>query len=440
MVWTPAAGGLWSIREHESDHGMPDRASPKEVASGSSIDAEAARQGAAGANPSSAASSANLEPGAEASALLGSAPATAADSGDPPKAAAVSPKRRSKAASAAQATPAPLESAPAAAEPVAPEPGAPEALGAEPVAPAPLESAPAAAGLGTPEPRAAEPVAPEPVAAAPLAPAPVLPAPVTTATNHALPSRAAEEAARAPAAASAPRANEGGMFGLGRALKSAVRAFKRDKPSDPPAPRSEVRAPVAAPLPQPQHENHGTPLEENYERPAGLSGHTSTVAMPEVLGFLAQLRKSGTLWIWNDREQFRVQLVDGNVTYARSEAPRQGSLLGEILVSQGALDIGRFEQFLRDARPTGPLGDALIKAGLVSDQALSGALQYQAQRVFNRAYGLEDAYFRFDAGAELAPLGGMKLSVTHMLFESARSRDESEQRLESVLGDPFEEK
>ena len=254
---------------------------------------------------------------------------------------------------------------------------------------------------------------------------------------------AQEQAESAPEslAEQAPEAAEQrGIFGFGRALKSAVRAFKGDKPVEGLL-ESDVNYPEAAEQayaevqaePEPEQQ-----LEPAQEQPAGLSGHTSTVAMPEVLGFLAQLRKSGTLWIWNDREQFRVQLVDGNVTFARSESPRQGSLLGEILVSQGAMDALRFEQFLKQARPAGPLGDALLRAGLVTQAQLSSAVQYQAQRVFNRAYGLEDAYFRFDSGHELEMQSGIKLSVTHMLFESARSRDESEQRLESVLGDPFE--
>ena len=44
--------------------------------------------------------------------------------------------------------------------------------------------------------------------------------------------------------------------------------------------------------------------------------------MPEVLGFLAQLRKSGTLWIWNDLEHFRVQLREGSVTFCSQRIPR----------------------------------------------------------------------------------------------------------------------
>src|SRR5690349_8426407 len=173
------------------------------------------------------------------------------------------------------------------------------------------------------------------------------------------------------------------FFDLRRALKSAVQVLTKERsflPSSPAAddarePAQEKAAPAADRL---------APA-----RPIGLSGHTSTVAMPEVLGFLAQLRKSGTLWIWNNVDHYRVQLVDGNVTFARSESRRQGSLLGEILISQGAVDAARFAEFMQRERPVGPLGDALIDAGLVTKQALCSAVQHQAQCVFDRAFGLE---------------------------------------------------
>ena len=355
---------------------MPDRASPREATSGAPHDAESSDSGAVDVNSSSTTSAKPASAGAQAFSLLGNQPASAAVPWGVP--------------------PAPVEG-----------------LSGQTTAFAGPQAEPTLPGSST----------------------------IADALEDALPARPIDQPQQQQTASSAGTiADERGIFGLGRAFKSAVRALKRDKPEETRAPEPEYAAVPEEPTSAAEVEWVDEPPDDSYERPAGLSGHTSTVAMPEVLGFLAQLRKSGTLWIWNDREQFRVQLVDGNVTYARSESPRQGSLLGEILVSQGAMEAERFEKFLQQPRTPGPLGDALLKAGLVTPQALSSAIQYQAQRVFNRAYGLEDAYFRFDAGEELDTSTGIQLSVTHMLFESARSRDESEQRLESVLGDPFEDR
>lgn len=234
-------------------------------------------------------------------------------------------------------------------------------------------------------------------------------------------------------------------FGFGRVLKSAVRALTGERePATAvdlsPKPEREPDG-ESAPVPQANEfsEPESPPAQAPPQRPVGLSGHTSTVAIPEVLGFIAQLRKSGTLWIWNDREQFRIQLVDGNVVFARDESTQRGWLLGEVLVSQGAIDSTTFAEFLKQPREPGPLGDALLKAGLVDAAALRGAVQFQAQKVFNRAYGLGDAYFSFDGNPDMGVIPAFQISVTQMLFESARARDESEQRLSSVFDDPFGE-
>ncbi|MEO6709877.1 MAG: DUF4388 domain-containing protein [Planctomycetota bacterium] len=237
-------------------------------------------------------------------------------------------------------------------------------------------------------------------------------------------SKASPSMEEALQAASEIAASQGRSFDLRRALQSAVKVLTKERsflPDEHPAART-----LDSDM-EPSADTEDEPIDDS--RPAGLSGHTSTVAVPEVLGFLAQLRKSGTLWIWNALDQFRVQLIHGNVTFAHSDFPRKGSLLGEILVAQGAIDAQRFEHFLHYERGPGPLGDALIEAGLVTRQGLSAAIQHQAQCVFDCAYGLEDAFFRFDASDDLEAPQGIRISVTQMLFESARERDESEQRL-----------
>lgn len=224
------------------------------------------------------------------------------------------------------------------------------------------------------------------------------------------------------------------FFGLRRAMETAMRVLTKERSFLP----VEVTPGVASTSIEEQYDEALPEEQPATMRPTGLSGHTSTVAMPEVLGFLAQLRKTGTLWIWNRYDHYRVQLVDGNVTFARSEARRQGSLLGEILVSQGAVDAARFEEFMAQERGPGPMGDALIAAGLVTREALTAAVQHQAQCVFDRAFGLEDAYFRFDGNPGTDTPESIRISVTQMLFESARERDESEHRGANVAGDPHQ--
>ncbi|MCE9595602.1 MAG: DUF4388 domain-containing protein [Planctomycetes bacterium] len=168
-----------------------------------------------------------------------------------------------------------------------------------------------------------------------------------------------------------------------------------------------------------------------------LCGHSSVLAVPEVLGLLANLHKSGHFSVWNDVDAYRIHLVDGNVVSAQVLTSHHTLMLGRILVDHGALTEVALTQFL-EAHPLERrrLGAALVEAGLVDENAIASAVAYQAQRVFHAAYDLRDAWYRFDVDrSEKRHERG--LSVTHLLLESARMRDETEQRLSDVFNDPF---
>lgn len=167
-----------------------------------------------------------------------------------------------------------------------------------------------------------------------------------------------------------------------------------------------------------------------------LCGHSSVLAVPEVLGLLATLHKSGTFSVWNAHDAFRIRLVRGTVVSAQATASAHQLLLGTILVDHGAIAAQTLTEFMEELAPERRLGDALVEAGLIERTTLESAVQYQAQRVFHAAYALHDAWYRFDVEIDNSP-HERGLSVTHLLLESARMRDETEQRLDDVLGDPF---
>lgn len=170
-----------------------------------------------------------------------------------------------------------------------------------------------------------------------------------------------------------------------------------------------------------------------------LCGHSSVLAVPEVLGLLANLHKSGMFTVWNDHDAFRIRLLRGTVVSAQATSTEHRLLLGRILVDHGALTEEALNAFVeRMPAPKRRLGDALVEAGLIERATLESAIQFQAQRVFHSAYDLRDAWYRFDVERD-EPAHERGLSVTHLLLESARMRDETEQRLADVLGDPFDE-
>ena len=161
----------------------------------------------------------------------------------------------------------------------------------------------------------------------------------------------------------------------------------------------------------------------------GLRGHTQAITIPEVLGFVSSLRKSGVLRVKTRDEAFLIQLELGEVIYAQGDNPPDGHLLGEILIAQGALTIAGLEEVLATGMgDTEVLGDALVASGRVTSEALRIALSYQVQTIFHRVFMASDAVFQFDEGVQLSVPADIRLNVTSLLLESARTSDEGLRR------------
>ena len=178
----------------------------------------------------------------------------------------------------------------------------------------------------------------------------------------------------------------------------------------------------------------GDELPEGSDRsgPAGPSfgdairGHTKSIGIGEILGFIASLRKTGTLVVRGRNENFLVELKEGSVVYAQGDNPPPGLLLGEILTSQGAIDPEELKTFLA-ANPSrgNMLGSALLSEGLIQAQALRIALSFQIQHLFHRLFEDDDAYYQFEENATRISDEDVRLNVQQLLLESARQQDEA---------------
>lgn len=161
----------------------------------------------------------------------------------------------------------------------------------------------------------------------------------------------------------------------------------------------------------------------------GLRGHTQAISIPEVLGFVASLRKSGVLRIKTANEAFLIQLDQGEVIYAAGDCPPEGELLGELLIARGQLSIAGLERVLSSGVGDGALlGSALVAAGEVAPENLRAALHHQVQSIFHRIFAAEDAVYQFDEGVALRMPDDIRLNVTKLLLECARTSDEGLRR------------
>lgn len=158
---------------------------------------------------------------------------------------------------------------------------------------------------------------------------------------------------------------------------------------------------------------------------ATLRGRTGAIAIGEILGFLSNMQKSGTVVVRTEAEEFSLRLERGNLVYATGDNNPIVLRLGEILVRQGALSEAALRRFLHNKHDgRGFLGAALVKQGLVTEAQLRQALAFQVQQIFFRLHAAPRADFEFRDSEIMDGRGDLQLNVTGLLLEAARVEDE----------------
>lgn len=157
-----------------------------------------------------------------------------------------------------------------------------------------------------------------------------------------------------------------------------------------------------------------------------LRGEGQVLPIPEVLGVVSSLHKTGMLWVESATENFLVQVADGSVVFAQGDCPPPGGRIGEILIERGYTDEGQIKSVLEHVdRRSSLFGKALLGAGIITSEHLQEALRFQAQQIFNRLFSAEEARFEFLTGMSKLLKEDIHLNVTQLLLESARIFDEN---------------
>ncbi|MBM3976098.1 MAG: DUF4388 domain-containing protein [Planctomycetes bacterium] len=160
----------------------------------------------------------------------------------------------------------------------------------------------------------------------------------------------------------------------------------------------------------------------------GFHGYNWAIPLPELMGFLQVQQKSGVLRVNTGGEVISLVFDGGDLIHASSDNSPPGMRLGELLVSQSAIDMLRLEHFLlRYGAAPGRLGDALEAAGLITKAALRRALDSQVAGIFQRLFHSRDAYYAFREGHSVAG-PQVRRNVCQLLLETCRVRDESQRK------------
>jgi hypothetical protein len=152
----------------------------------------------------------------------------------------------------------------------------------------------------------------------------------------------------------------------------------------------------------------------------GLQGNSWTVSIAELLSFL-----TGMLWVDTPSENFLIGISNARLLHASSDQTPEGLRLGEVLVGLGFLTRRQLERYLTSGTDVKSVsGEALLEAGIISDEELRQALCHQVSKLFGRLIKAKDAIFRFQEGLHVQVAFQVDLDINQLLLDSARVRDE----------------
>lgn len=166
-----------------------------------------------------------------------------------------------------------------------------------------------------------------------------------------------------------------------------------------------------------------------------LVGTLSTMALPDLLQWLAGAGKKGTLQVERNKLTKWVQIAQGRVVGCSSDDPPQR--LGQFLLSRELITPDQLRQALALQRSSAKhLGTILVELGALSGADLARHLEAKAEETIFSVFDWNEGVFRFEEG--LAPredLFAVNLPIQDMLLRGLKRYDDM-RRIRQVFDDP----
>ena len=158
-----------------------------------------------------------------------------------------------------------------------------------------------------------------------------------------------------------------------------------------------------------------------------ITGNLKTMELAELLQWLSQGRKTGTLYIDNTKVEKRIFFKDGTIVSSAASDPKE--YLGHFLVSHGYIDeltLAKAVEMQEENRML--LGKILLTIGAIEEDDLNKMLKLKAEESIYELFTWQEADFRF-ADSELPDyqMIPVNLSVTGLVLEGHRRLDEWKQ-------------
>lgn len=160
---------------------------------------------------------------------------------------------------------------------------------------------------------------------------------------------------------------------------------------------------------------------------AVLRGDVAAFRLADVLTFLSNTRKSGTLTVQNDGREARLFFEDGALVYAGSnqESFRLGSiLLRRKMITPEQRD--RIDELMQ--RGGGRFGERAVQESVLSEEQLRDFLKVQVSEIVYDAFVWDGGTFAFSHELDLPPYAvTIAIDLLNLIMEGARRIEEWEQ-------------
>lgn len=156
----------------------------------------------------------------------------------------------------------------------------------------------------------------------------------------------------------------------------------------------------------------------------GIVGNLRTMQLEELLQWLSQSKKSGTLEINSGKIEKRIFFKDGRILSSSSSKPEE--YLGHFLVSHGLISEMELSKAIELQEKTRTLlGKILVTTGALRENDLHRMLRFKAEESIYDLFAWTEADFRFlDDVLPESAMVPMDLDVTAIVMEGVQRVDE----------------
>jgi Domain of unknown function (DUF4388) len=156
----------------------------------------------------------------------------------------------------------------------------------------------------------------------------------------------------------------------------------------------------------------------------GIVGNLRTMQLEELLQWLSQSKKSGTLEINSGKVEKRIYFKDGRILSSSSSRPEE--YLGHFLVSHGLISEMELAKAIELQEKTRTLlGKILVTTGALRENDLHRMLRFKAEESIYDIFAWTEADFRFlDDVLPESAMVPMSLDVTAIVMEGVQRVDE----------------